>query len=262
MENLYFLLGPSMTGSRDFKAAALHCPNCGAAATHDRSSCVYCGSSIATRICPACFGSLAVGMKHCPFCGAVVPESAPGRESSLQCPYCESALERIVVGKHTVHECVQCGGLWIDRNSFQDICTREEEQEAVLRFRFEEKSESGKPQFKRKRAYIPCPECGKLMNHKNFSHCSGVILDWCRDHGSWFDKRELQEIVMFIRNGGLKKARERELRNLRDEKARLRAQKFDLAVRSNSRTGLSGGVAGFGNTGDSILEFLQEAFFD
>lgn len=100
------------------------------------------------------------------------------------------------------------------------------------------------------------------MNHKNFSHCSGIVLDWCRDHGSWFDKRELQEIVCFIRNGGLKKARERERTNLREEKARLRMQKFDLAVRSNRTTGFSGGMSGFDQAGDSILEFLQDAFFE
>ena len=262
MENLYFLAGCTMTGSSDFKAAALHCPNCGAAATHDGSNCIYCGSSLATRMCPACFGSVAIGMKHCPFCGAVVPESVPRKESSLQCPRCESTLERTTVGKHTLHECVQCGGLWIDKNSFQDVCTREEEQEAVLRFRIEDKKESGNPRLKRKRTYIPCPECGKLMNHKNFSRCSGVILDWCRDHGSWFDKRELQEIVMFIRNGGLKRARERELRKLQDEKERLRMQKYELAARSSSMTGLSGRMAGLDQTGDTILQFLQEAFFD
>lgn len=251
-----------MTESSNDKTTAFNCPNCGAAAAPDSIACLYCRSSIATRICPACFGNVAVGMKHCPFCGTVVPESDPGQESSLQCPHCESALARKAVGKHILQECVQCGGLWIDKNSFQDICTREEEQEAVLRFRSEKNPESRDKERKRKRAYVPCPECGKLMNHKNFSHGSGIVLDWCRDHGSWFDKRELQEIVHFIRNGGLKKARERERRNLRDEQARLRMQKFDLAVRSNRTTGLSGGMSGFDQAGDSILQFLQEAIFD
>jgi hypothetical protein len=100
------------------------------------------------------------------------------------------------------------------------------------------------------------------MNHRNFSRCSGVILDWCRDHGSWFDKRELQEIVAFIRNGGFKKARERELRNLRDEKARLRMQKFDLAARSNHLYSMPGSLSGLENTGDTIMQFLQDTFFD
>lgn len=201
-------------------------------------------------------------MKHCPFCGAVVPRSSPGEESPLPCPRCDSALDRITVGKHLLHECTQCGGLWVDKNSFQDICTREEEQEAVLGFRFEQNRKAEKPKLKRKRAYIPCPVCGKLMNHRNFSHCSGVILDLCRDHGGWFDKRELQEIVAFIRAGGLKKARERELGDLRDEKARLRMQQFDLAARSKRASGFPSATGGWNPAGNTLLEFLQETFFD
>jgi Zn-finger nucleic acid-binding protein len=68
------------------------------------------------------------------------------------------------------------------------------------------------------------------MNHKNFSGCSGIVLDWCRDHGSWFDRRELQQIVTFIRNGGLRKAREREIQNIQDQQNRLRMQQIELAV--------------------------------
>ena len=67
---------------------------------------------------------------------------------------------------------------------------------------------------------------------------------------------------MFIRNGGLKRARERELRNLRDEEERLRLQKFELSAHSSGMTGLSGRMAGLDQTGDTILQFLQEAFFD
>ena len=251
-----------MTESIHLKPAAFNCPNCGAAAMPERTVCRYCGSPIATRVCPACFGSVAAGMKHCPLCGAVVPESNTRRESSLQCPHCETALEQTLIGKHTLHECVQCGGLWVDKKSFQDICKREEEQEAVLSFRFGREAKSGEVRIKRKRAYIPCPECGKLMNHKNFSHCSGVVLDWCRDHGSWFDKRELHEIVTFIRNGGLIKARADERRNLRDEKARLRMQKFDLAVRSSRASGLSADKPGLDHKGISILQFLQDTFLE
>jgi len=169
---------------------------------------------------------------------------------------------RRLIGPHTLHECAQCGGLWIDKKGFQDICKREEEQEAVLSFRFTKETKSGESRIRCKRAYIPCPECGKLMNHKNFYHCSGIVLDWCRDHGSWLDKRELYEIVAFIRNGGLKKAREGERRKLREETARLRMQRFDLAVRSNRATGLSADMPDLDHPGISLLKFLQETLSD
>jgi Zn-finger nucleic acid-binding protein len=259
---MYIEAGSNMSGTGVTETAAFNCPNCGAAANTDSQVCIYCGSSIAARICPSCFGNVAVGMKHCPLCGAVVSDSNLKGASSLKCPLCDRVLSLAKVGKHSLYECVRCGGLWIEKNCFQAICTIEEEQEAVLRFRFEENPDPGKNRTKRKRAYIPCPECGKLMNHKNFSHCSGIILDWCRDHGSWFDRRELQQIVSFIRNGGLQKARERERRNLQVEKERLRMKEFKIATYSNRAGTPPGGMIDFDQSGPSILDFLQEVFFD
>jgi Zn-finger nucleic acid-binding protein len=242
---------------------AYNCPNCGAAAKPDSVVCIYCGSPIATKICPSCFGSVAITMKHCPRCGSALADSnVSSAESPLHCPLCDVKLALASVGKHALHECIHCGGLWIDKNIFQDICSKEEAQEAVLHFRFEENHEQTNGQQKRKRAYIPCPECGKLMNHKNFSRGSGIILDWCRNHGSWFDRQELQQIIRFIRMGGLQKARERDRMQLKEENARLRMKQFELAARSNRMNSYGGVVPGFDRQGDSILDFIQETFFD
>jgi len=251
-----------MNGTGNTRTAVFNCPNCGAASTQDSHVCAYCGSSIATRICPSCFGHVSVGMKHCPRCGTAVSDSTQKKESSFKCPLCETVLSQATVGNNSLYECIQCGGLWIDKTSFQFICTGEEEQEAVLRFRFEENPKSDNRKHKRKRAYIPCPECGKLMNHKNFSRCSGIILDWCRDHGSWFDRRELQQIVSFIRKGGLQKAREKERRNLQVEKERLRMKEFKIAVHSNRTDTLSGNIPSINQSDNSILQFLQKTFLD
>ncbi len=68
------------------------------------------------------------------------------------------------------------------------------------------------------------------MNQKNFSGCSGVVLDWCHDHGSWFDRSELHQIVAFIRDGGLRKAREREQLRLKEQEENLRIQEFRMAA--------------------------------
>jgi Zn-finger nucleic acid-binding protein len=170
--------------------------------------------------------------------------SGPEKTGSLRCPRCETNLALIAVGKHSLHGCAQCGGLWADTNTFQDICTREEEQEAVLGFRPESITVPIPQQLKPRRAYIPCPECGKLMNPKNFSGCSGVVLDWCRDHGSWFDKGELQQIVTFIRNGGLRKAREREQSKLKEQESLLRAKEMEIAARGSQRDSSLGRITG------------------
>jgi Zn-finger nucleic acid-binding protein len=60
--------------------------------------------------------------------------------------------------------------------------------------------------------YAPCPVCKNLMNRVNFAHSSGVIVDVCTRHGTWFDQDELREVLEFISGGGLEAARARELR--------------------------------------------------
>jgi hypothetical protein len=40
------------------------------------------------------------------------------------------------------------------------------------------------------------------MLRRNFRRASGVILDVCREHGTWLDADEIEEIAGFILSGG------------------------------------------------------------
>jgi Zn-finger nucleic acid-binding protein len=73
------------------------------------------------------------------------------------------------------------------------------------------------------------------MNRINFARCSGVIVDICKGHGTWFDRDELSRIVEFIRGGGLEASRLKEKAELEEERRRLRQEqiKADLS-RSSS----------------------------
>jgi hypothetical protein len=62
-----------------------------------------------------------------------------------------------------------------------------------------------------------------MMNRVNFAHGSGVILDVCRAHGTFFDRDELHRVVTFIQDGGLERARVREREAFKEEERRLRA---------------------------------------
>jgi hypothetical protein len=64
------------------------------------------------------------------------------------------------------------------------------------------------------------------MHRLNFARCSGVIVDVCRKHGTWFDTNELHRIVQFIRAGGLDRARDREKLELSEERRRLQAARM------------------------------------
>ena len=141
-------------------------------------------------------------------------------------------MQAVAIGSTTVRECERCSGLWVDVLSFEKICADREQQAAVLGAASPaprgEVSEGGKVR------YAPCPECRQLMNRINFARCSGVIVDICKSHGSWFDRDELTRIVEFIRAGGLDAARSREKAALEEERRQLRQEKLFADRRSTS----------------------------
>jgi Zn-finger nucleic acid-binding protein len=127
-------------------------------------------------------------------------------------------------------ECRSCGGVWVSKDSFEKIGQDREQQETVLGRPVVEivaPEAAGKP----RRVYVPCPVCKKLMNRMNFAGCSGVVIDWCREHGTWLDHTELPQIIAFIRGGGLRKARDREKEMLQAESRRLRMKELQLAAK-------------------------------
>jgi Zn-finger nucleic acid-binding protein len=127
----------------------------------------------------------------------------------------------VKVGKKILNECPACGGLWVDNGTLQEICTDEEQQQAVMGFDPGSVTATSAGASPSGRTYIPCPECKKLMNRRQFADCSGVIVDWCKAHGTWFDRNELRQIVQFIQAGGLEKSREREKFKLQEERRNL-----------------------------------------
>jgi Zn-finger nucleic acid-binding protein len=203
-------------------AGNLRCPGCGAPAGDDLTRCTHCSSALATVACPACFGRLFRGTRHCPHCGAAarLREAADG--AALRCPDCGDGLAGIEVGGVLLHECGGCHGSWVAADRLDEIVTDRERQAAVLAFPDRGPRGTGPDRVR----YRPCPECGALMHRMNFQRISGVILDVCRDHGSWFDPDELRRIVEFVRGGGLDVARARERAAPEDEQRRLEAARL------------------------------------
>jgi hypothetical protein len=50
------------------------------------------------------------------------------------------------------------------------------------------------------------------MLRENFRKTSGVVVDRCREHGTWLDADELEQVAGFILSGGLERRRESEPR--------------------------------------------------
>jgi Zn-finger nucleic acid-binding protein len=195
-----------------------------------------------------------VGQEFCPHCGAKADrKDAAAPEKTESCPRCKTNLEAVVIGSVSVRECSNCEGVWTDTATLRQICFDQEKQAAVLGMPSHLPNNDGVVIEKQVR-YLPCPVCGDLMNRVNFARFSNVIVDVCREHGTWFDRDELRSIVEFIRSGGLDKARAQEMDDLNE--ARRRANAALLSRGEGSQPILEGDVR------HSALSAAAQALFD
>jgi Zn-finger nucleic acid-binding protein len=206
------------------EAATLNCPMCGAASASESTQCEHCGARLATVACPSCFGMIFLGSKFCQHCGAKIERAEEDLAASKKCPRCLESLTPVALGPTHLSECSHCEGLWVDTGTFNEICADREKQAAVLGNDTDHASCAPHLFTLDGIKYVPCPDCGKLMNRVNFAHGSGIILDICKEHGVWFDRDELRCIVEFIRAGGLEKSRERD-REIWEQEKREKAFK-------------------------------------
>ncbi len=70
----------------------------------------------------------------------------------------------------------------------------------------------------------------------NFGRVSGVIVDVCRAHGTWFDGTELTRVIGFASTGGLAKAQAAAQREKEEAKSRA-AQNHAAFLSSPSESG-------------------------
>jgi Zn-finger nucleic acid-binding protein len=167
-------------------------------------------------------------------------------------------LSAITIGDTAMRECERCGGLWIEVAAFTEICADREQQALVLGAALPAPVRKLPPSAdSEKISYAPCPQCGQLMNRVNFARCSGVIVDVCRGHGTWFDRDELSGIVQFIRDGGFDLARQKEKKEIEFERQQLRTEQMIAAGRESSIFSSSdderlGGISATG----ALLKFL------
>lgn len=218
------------------QAETLNCPMCGAAASTDATSCLYCNARLATIACPSCFGMMFLGSRHCQRCGAKGKRAEAQDGEARPCPRCQTKMKAVAIGGAVLRECERCSGVWVGTAAFEQICADREQQSAVLGAPLAAKlpAASSSAVGAGGVRYVPCPECKQLMNRVNFARCSGVVVDTCKAHGTWFDRDELQRIVEFIRAGGLSASRAREIEQLAEERRRLQQEQAAAAMRSSS----------------------------
>ena len=218
-------------------AATLRCPACGANTDPGAVRCKYCKARLATVSCPNCMALMFDTAAFCPSCGA--RRSRTEYPADARCPACRGTMKEVAVGETKLLDCDKCDGLWIGAEAFERLCSSREAQAAVLHHPAVES-----PPMDVRVRYRPCLQCGTMMNRLNFAKVSGTIVDVCRNHGTFLDRGELHTIVQFIQGGGLERARQRQIEDLKEQEQRLRDQEARLR---NARAG-SGEVHSRGYT--------------
>jgi Zn-finger nucleic acid-binding protein len=160
------------------------------------------------------------GAAYCPSCGARRARAA-GSPAQAPCPSCRGVMHDVQVGETALLECERCRAMWIDAATFEHVCASREAQAAVLHQwgSAPRAAATGAPIRYRK-----CVACGKMMNRLNFGRLSGTVVDVCRGHGTFLDAGELHRIVEFVQKGGLDRARQRQIEELKEEQRRLEAK--------------------------------------
>ena len=231
------------------KPRIFHCPSCGGPCGNARSRvCEFCEGPLlpmgtpdprhAVR-CTACSALVSAGASFCPQCGDPLAQQQSAM-AEQECPGCQAEGNRSTMVTwrllptpqrlegHAVHGCRRCGGVWVDRETF-DVMVQSAVDQGVgdgrsVGVHRRELSMHGKV------TYRACPGCGHTMNRRNFARISGVIVDECRNHGTFFDAGELEDVLTFVRSGGLLLARRRETEALEREQRRASAQSTPTAV--------------------------------
>jgi Zn-finger nucleic acid-binding protein len=149
---------------------------------------------------------------HCAGCGRDLGLEPIPRDGTLPCPDCHGAMSVLECGPGAVHDCGRCGGQFVEVGALRELLERHSVESGV-----ESGVDAGVAGARvtvgarvAPVRYVACPVCRGLMNRRNFGHASGVIVDVCAKHGTWFDRGELPRVLAFVESGGLTRERERE----------------------------------------------------
>jgi Zn-finger nucleic acid-binding protein len=185
-------------------------------------------------VCPKCLTRVSDQARFCHHCGTrLAPESLAADATEMACPACGGShrLGNRQIGQFNAMECCRCAGLWLGNETFQQLSQRAESEAIPLDRLFgpsharpapPQATDQKKPAAWR---YRKCPDCGEIMHRRNYAGASGVIVDFCKDHGVWFDADELPRILTWIRSGGLAKAKEQQTQEAAREQLRNRHSK-------------------------------------
>lgn len=239
------------------QAGVLTCPRCGAAVATGETTCGHCATPLLLKACPRCLARVFHGHKHCGECGTALTLAATEEPAAERpCPRCDRPLAPHRIADVVIDECHGCGGVFLDQVAIQRVIADRQQVRAEALLGALPRQEIS-PLPAGSRMYVKCPLCRVVMNRRQFTAGSGVVVDVCKTHGTFFDAGELPRTIELVMNGGLERAERRQLEALREaakreqQNARFSAM---MAVRSSTRA-LS--EASRADGGTALIELLS-----
>ena len=107
----------------------------------------------------------------------------------MDCPVCKTEpMVVLELDQVEIDYCLKCQGIWLDAGELEILLEGTDGKDELLKSFSEDK--------KIKEAKRKCPICLKNMRKVICGHEEKVLIDKCRkNHGLWFDKGELEQII-------------------------------------------------------------------
>jgi Zn-finger nucleic acid-binding protein len=109
--------------------------------------------------------------------------------SELSCPRCSQLLYVGRASELVLHGCGHCGGVWLNNADSTEITKTFPLQAVKLTQRAAERATVEHDAA----ATLSCPSCSQALSRVKAPY-SWVEIDVCKDHGTWFDKGELERV--------------------------------------------------------------------
>lgn len=163
------------------------------------------------------------------------PAEAPD-DGYWQCPRTHAELEPVTVAGLHAHVSRATGGLMLERDSERHLLAHPELWPAWVDLARRLAAGATVAVDGRALVYLSCPTCGGPMVRKNFEKVSGVMVDACLKHGTWFDAGELEQALAFLRAGGRDRRRDfeaQERAHIDEQRSQMR--RIDARVSAGAR---------------------------
>ena len=231
--------------------------------------------------CTNCGAPLPARSRVCTFCNTlnevdlrtVRKESRPAGTGERSCPRCGEERRLAVLALPTaggleIDRCGACHGMFFDPDELQRMLDASVEPASDAdRAELERLIDEESPEDAHDVRYLPCPDCGALMNRKAYGAKAGVVVDRCREHGVWLDGGELRRLAKWARAGGLAHSNDVEAERQRlEERAasevpsvlddRMRRMAGERSAGGFGRPALSDGAVGTWDVVDALVRFF------